>query len=117
MLSFLFACALLLVSFPHACSTSYPYLAAETFTNLKNSPAERFVLFYFSSNPDAADQLTTLNEAARRIKKFKPSFLVQHCDGDLPANQDEFATATFNKGGSWLFTSTPVEGISQYVQQ
>ena len=97
-------------------SRPYPYLVADTFTNIKDSPLERLVLFYFSSSPASAAALSTLNTAARRLHQRLPHFSVQHVDGDLQANREAFISAGFSKPGQWLFTSTPIEGISQRIQ-
>ena len=90
----------------------YPYLAADTFSNIKNSPVERLVLFYFSSQLSSLAALSTLNTVARRLRGRFPAFQFQHCDGDLVANKADFASAGFTSPGEWFFTSTPVEGIS-----
>ena len=86
---------------------------ADTFAHIKDSPLERLVLFYFSSSPTSSSALSTLNTAARRLRQRLPHFSFQHCDGELQANRADFSAAGFNQPGQWLFTSTPVEGISQ----
>ena len=91
----------------------YPYLTSASFTSIKNTPAERLVLFFHSS-PSAHTTLTALNTVARRLRTELPHFTFQYCNGSDPVNVAEFQGAGF-KNGEWLFTSTPVEGIMKYT--
>ena len=101
----------------HTCAfdpdSPYPYLTSGTFASIKNTPAERLVLFFHSS-PTATTTLSTLNTVARRLRTDLPHFLVQYCNGSDPANTADFQSAGFTSG-EWLFTSTPVEGIMKYT--
>lgn len=121
-LSTLFAAAALLtlLSFPAYSragafdpTSPYPYLTTASFTSIKNTPAERLVLFFHSS-PTAHATLATLNTVARRLRTELPHFTFQYCNGSQPVNSADFQAAGFNSG-EWLFTSTPVEGIMKYT--
>ena len=91
----------------------YPYLTSGSFSSIKNSPAERLVLFFHSS-PTAPATLSALNTVARRLRTELPHFLFQYCNGSEPVNAADFQAAGFQTG-EWLFTSTPVEGIMKYT--
>jgi thiol-disulfide isomerase/thioredoxin len=86
----------------------------DTFENIKNTPQEQMVLFYRSSEPESADVIKILKKVAKTIKKEKPRFGFKKCDGDLEVNHKDFKEAAFHKG-TFIFTSTPSEGIVKYT--
>jgi len=86
----------------------------DTFANIKNSPAEQLVVFYRASDPSHEAILKTVKKVAKKLRhELPPQFAYRKCDGDLEINKKEFQDASFHTG-TFVFTSTPIEGIEKY---
>jgi len=105
-----------------AYSSSSPssLISAESFATVKDRPAQRLTLFYFSTDRDSEKQVTLLERTAQRLHSLTSSIPALaalqyvHVDCDLPINAPECRDASFRPGQSWMFTSLPQEGIQQY---
>lgn len=91
-------------------------LVEETFASIEGTNQEQLVVFYRSLDPASKNLLVTMEKTAEKLRydTTLSELFFRKCDGDLPENKEGFANANFDSD-SFIFTSTPVEGIVKYT--
>lgn len=93
--------------------SAYKYLVEKSFSQIQAEAADKFVVFYRSSNPQHTQILDQFEMAASNTKLSHPSFKYHICDGDLTQNNKEYTEAGFSSD-IYAFTTYQEQGIQRY---